>query len=121
MSAYLLILRRDQTKDLGLPEADLFQRFTQWIGSLHERGWLRAVERLKAAAEGMTVRSRRGAVVAEGPYDACAEAVIGFLLVDAPDPSAAREIADECPILVAGGSVEIREIEHFPKPQTVGE
>lgn len=76
---------------------------------------MRAVERLKPSAEGTTARSRQGTVVVEGPYEGSQEGVIGFYLVEAADQEAAHAIAKECPILLVGGSVEIRETEFFPK------
>jgi len=117
MEMYLLILRRDQAEELSLPEAEMFARFKAWTQSLHERGVLRAVERLKAAVEGTTVRARNGVIAAEGPYDGSRETVIGFFLVEVIDQAAARALAEDCPILLVGGSVEIRETEFFPKPE----
>jgi hypothetical protein len=93
----------------------MFTRFQQFTRSLHENGALRAVERLRPAAEGTTARSRNGTVVFEGPYDFAKEDVIGFYLVEVADREAAHAIARECPILLVGGSVEIRETEIFPK------
>jgi hypothetical protein len=115
MSSYLLILRRNQAEELGLPQEEMFARFKQFTQGLHEQGALRAVERLKPAAEGTTVRARNGATTLEGPYNGAKESVIGFFLVEAADAAAAHAMARECPILLAGGSVEIRETELFPK------
>jgi hypothetical protein len=85
------------------------------VQSLHERGVLRAVERLKPAAEGTTARARNGSITIEGPYDGSKESVIGYFLIEVADEAAAHAIAQECPILLVGGSVEIRETENFPK------
>lgn len=111
MGSYLLILRRNQTRELGLPMEEMFSRFKNFTISLHEKGALRAVERLKPAAQGSTMRAQGTG----GPYDGGEESVIGFYLVDAADHAAAQAIAGECPILLVGGSVEIRETEDFPK------
>src|ERR1700688_2840518 len=99
MRVYLLLLRRDQTDLLSLPHADMLTRFKEWAQSLHEKGVLRAVERLKASAEGTTVRRRDSMIADEGPYDGSKEAVIGFFLLEAADQAAAHAIARECPIL----------------------
>ena len=115
MSLYMLILRRDQSRELGLPQEEMFARFKHFTQSLHERGALRAVERLKPGAAGTTLRSHNGSVAIEGPYNGTPESVIGFFLVDADDEAAAQAIAKECPILLVGGSVEVRETEFFPK------
>jgi len=42
------------------------------------------------------------------------ESVIGFYLVEAADEAAAHSIARECPVVLIGGSVEVRETEFFP-------
>lgn len=116
MRSYLLILRRDQSAPLPLPEAEMFARFKGWTESLHHQGVLRAVERLKPSAEGTSLLSRNGQVVSDGPYQEAKEAVIGFYQLETPDHAAALALARDCPILLAGGSVEIREIEPFPRP-----
>jgi hypothetical protein len=115
MSSYLLILRRNQSEQLLLPQEEMFARFKQFTQNLHQRGTLQAVERLKPSTEGSTVRARNGSTTIEGPYDGSPESVIGFFLVEAADQAAAHAIAKECPILLVGGSVEIRETELFPK------
>lgn len=115
MSSYMLILRRNQAEPLGLPQEEMFTRFKQFTQSLHERGALRSVERLKPSAEGTTVRIHNGTATIEGPYDGSSESVIGFFLVEAADQASVHAIAKECPILLVGGSVEIRETEFFPK------
>jgi len=115
MSSYLLILRRNQAEELGLPQEEMFTRFKQFTQSLHEKGALRAVERLKPAVEGATLRTRNDSITIDGPYNGSPESVIGFFLVEAADQEEAHAIAKECPILLVGGSVEVRETEFFPK------
>jgi hypothetical protein len=115
MSSYLLILRRNQNEPLGLPQEEMFSRFKQFTQGLHQSGALLAVERLKPSAEGSTVRAHNGATAVDGPYNGSPESVIGFFLVEAADEAAAHAIAKDCPILLVGGSVEVRETEIFPK------
>jgi hypothetical protein len=113
MSSYLLILRRNQTQEMGLPMEEMFTRFKDFTVSLQQGGVLKAFERLKPGAEGTTVRTRSGSPEVEGPYDGSSESVIGFYLVEAADQAAAHAIAQDCPILLVGGSVEVRETEVF--------
>jgi hypothetical protein len=122
MSKYMLILRRDQSQELGRPQDEMFGRFRDFTVSLHQSGALKGFERLKAGAEGKTLRSRDGAIGVDGPYASNGsngtgeshESVIGFYVVEAEDEAAAHAIARECPILLIGGSVEVRETEFFP-------
>lgn len=123
MNKYMLILRRDQSQELGRPQEEMFGRFRDFTVSLHQSGALKGFERLKAGTEGKTLRSRDGAIAVEGPYAGSEssngaaesrESVIGFYLVEAADEAAAQAIARECPVLLIGGSVEVRETEFFP-------
>ena len=115
MPTYLLILRRNQSEELGHPQEEMFARFKQFTQGLHEKGALRAVERLKPAAEGITIRSHCGRIAVEGRYDGSQQDVIGYFLVEAADHDAVLEIAQDCPVLLVGGSVEVRETALFPK------
>lgn len=46
----------------------------------------------------------------EGPFKEDKHFLTGFLIIEAEDLEAAKKIAETNPILIAGGSVEIREI-----------
>jgi hypothetical protein len=115
MRAYLLILRRNQAEPLSVPQEEMFVRFKRFTESLHEKGVLRGVQRLKPSAEGTTAREHNGVVALEGPYDPSQDGVIGFYLIEVTDREAAHALAKDCPILPVGGSVEIRETEFLPK------
>ena len=113
MRMYLLILRRNQAEPLSVPQEEMFVRFQRFTESLEEKGALRSFERLKPSAEGTTVREHGGVIALEGLYDRAQDGVIGFYLIEVADQEAAHALAKECPILLAGGSVEIRETEVF--------
>lgn len=110
--AYLLILRRNQDRELSLSPDQMREQFVRWTLSLQRAGVLRAVERLKPAAGGTTLRLRDGELAMEGRYPSL-EDVIGYYLIDVAELKEARRFAEECPTLAAGGSVEIRETEPF--------
>lgn len=46
----------------------------------------------------------------EGPFMEVSHFLTGFLIIEAEDLQAAQKIAETNPILIAGGSIEIREI-----------
>jgi hypothetical protein len=116
MARYLFLLHPDEV-DLGaLPKAEkeaLFDRFVAWSESLKARGHLRGVESLMDAG-GSTVRKKRDAIVVDGPYAEMKEVVSGLFILEVPDAEAAHRLAAECPLVAAGGSVEVREIAPFP-------
>jgi len=105
---YLLILRRNQSQDLPLPYGEMTDRFMAWTRSLQQGGVLRDFQRLRPAAEAITLKPSS----ASAQY-AAAEDVIGYYLLAVESMEAARKFAADCPILAAGGSVEIRETESF--------
>jgi hypothetical protein len=113
---FLLLLRRNQADELAIPEEAMLERFAEWTRSLQSKGILRAVERLKGSSGGFTVRARADVINIEGPYTDAKEDVVGIYLIEVADHSNAQTIAKECPILLVGGSVEIRETDSFPKP-----
>jgi hypothetical protein len=49
-------------------------------------------------------------VVTDGPYLEIKEAIGGYTLIRAESLEEAAEISKGCPILLAGGNVEVREI-----------
>ena len=69
-----------------------------------------AVENLKQG--GRTLR-KRDALVVDGPYVETKEAVVGFYLVEADDYDAATKLAEGCPCVEYGGTVELRECDSF--------
>jgi hypothetical protein len=109
---YLLLLRRNQDNELVVPLPKMQERFIAWTRSLVASGGLKAFERLKPAAQAVTLK-RNGDDVEIGSRYAGAEDVIGYYLIDVGNLQEARELAAGCPILAVGGSVEIRETEPF--------
>ena len=47
-------------------------------------------------------------IVTEGPYSEVEKSIDGLIVVKASDYTEAKEIANECPVLELGGTVEIR-------------
>jgi hypothetical protein len=119
MPRFLLLFRDDDVNmdRLSPPEFEtMFQKFVTWAEKVHAEGRLAGVERLKPAAEARTVRRRSGSVVVDGPFVEGKEAVLGFFLVEAADRAEAERIAAAAPNIEIGGSVEVREVDWFPRP-----
>jgi hypothetical protein len=57
---------------------------------------------------GKTVRKRAGEVIVDGPYTEGKEGVVGLFIVRAADFDEAVAIAQTCPLVTIGGSVEVR-------------
>jgi hypothetical protein len=65
------------------------------------------VERL-GSDWGKTVRRRGGATVVDGPFTEGKEGIVGVFVVEARDMDEAVSIAQACPLVAIGGSVEVR-------------
>ena len=83
------------------------KRWMDWIGGI-------------AAQNKLTDRGNRlfptgkvlktGNVIADGPYTEIKEHIVGYSIVKTTSIEDAIELSKGCPILAAGGNVEVREI-----------
>jgi hypothetical protein len=83
----------------------IMKKWTDWIGVGFAKGWM--VDAGDALTpEGKVVHANK--VVTDGPFVEAKEIVGGFSIVSADSIAAAAELAKGCPVLLAGGSVEVR-------------
>jgi hypothetical protein len=61
--------------------------------------------------EGRVVNARK--VITDGPFVESKEIVGGFSIVQADSLDAAAQLAKGCPVLLTGGTVEVRPLEGF--------
>ncbi len=110
MNDFLFVFRNDPAVMPAMsPEAlqNSMQKWMDWIGGIAAQGKL--VDRgNRLANEGNVVRPSQ--VVTDGPYIETKESVGGFIMVRAESLDEATEMAKGCPILSAGGNVEVRPI-----------
>ena len=117
MGEYFLLFRDDGPEAAPLDDAALqalMGRFIAWAEEVSAAGKLKGVERLAGAGE--TLRQRDGAFVLDGPFAEAKETITGYFRVAADSMDEAAKIAQGCPMLALGGSVEIRETAPFPGP-----
>ena len=110
MSNYLFIYRRSRSlADEMTPEQrqQHMEKWKTWIGAGLQKGWL-----LDAGdgltQEGRVVNSKK--VITDGPFVESKEIVGGFSIVQAASIQAAAELAKGCPVLLSGGTVEVRQL-----------
>jgi hypothetical protein len=84
------------------------QKWFAWFKELDANGHLKDRGHPLERA-GMVVKGNRK-VVTDGPYAEAKDLVGGFSLIEAKDLEQAVEISKGCPILEAGGSVEVRPV-----------
>jgi hypothetical protein len=108
MAKFLLIYRHRVASDTNIAPEEMpkvYQRWQTWIGEGLQKGWL-LDKGNGLATEGLVVNAKK--VVTDGPFAEAKEFVGGYAIVQADTLAAAGELAKGCPILLQGGSVEVR-------------
>jgi hypothetical protein len=110
MKDFLFVFRIDnQSRPKGSPEEmqAVTKRWMDWIGGIAAQNKL--VDRgNRLEADGKVVRPKN--VTTDGPYMEIKETIGGYSIVKANDLAEAAKLAEGCPGLSLGGTVEVREI-----------
>ena len=113
MAKYLFVYRSGKdSRDTMTPEEmqQILQKWQAWIAEGLQSGWmLDPGDGLKR--EGRVVNAKQ--VVTDGPFVEAKDVVGGFSIVQANTLDAAAELAKGCPVLLRGGTVEVRPLEGF--------
>lgn len=115
MASYMFLLYSgpDDFADVSPAEIQkVIEKYNGWRDSLHEQGKLLGSQKLKDD-EGRVLRRKGGEAtrVLDGPYSETKEVIGGYFAVTAEDYDAAVAIAESCPHLDYGGTIEIRAID----------
>lgn len=117
---YLLLCCFDEEAWEGLPEGHrdrIMARYQTLERELMESGRYLGGAKLGSRASATTVRLRNGRpAVTDGPFAETKETIGGYHLVECRDLDEARAIALRFPTLAAGGTVEVRPVEHWIGP-----
>ena len=114
MAQYMLLLYNDPanytkfTSEQGQKVMEKYFAFGQRL-----RGRNMWISSHKLADEpGRVLRTSGGrTTTTDGPYSETKEWLGGYYLIEASNYQAASEIAQECPILEHGGTIEVREVD----------
>jgi hypothetical protein len=79
----------------------VLQRYTDWSRKMGQEGKLKGGEKL-AFEPGKRLRKEGSRIAVDGPFAETKEMVSGLFFIEAPDYSAAVEIAKTCPHLDYG-------------------
>jgi hypothetical protein len=113
MTKFLFVYRSvKDSRETMTPEEmqHILQKWRNWIAEGCQKGWmLDPGDALKG--EGRVVHARK--VVTDGPFVESKEVVGGFSIVQADTIEGAAELAKGCPVLLRGGTVEVRPLEGF--------
>lgn len=108
MAEFMLLFRNDKNglQEPSDPMPEIGQLWWAWMQKLQSVNKLVSTgNRLSRA--GRVIRTND--MVIDGPYSEVKEYLAGYMTILADDFSEAISIANECPILVMGGCVEIRQ------------
>ncbi len=109
---FVFLFRSDEAgyrTAMGTPERAQrsLQAGLSWIRELETTGHLKdpgqPLERT-----GKVVRKDK--TVTDGPYAEAKDLVLGFIVIEANDLTQAAELAERCPMVLGGGSVEVRPV-----------
>ena len=111
MSEFTFLFRGRKTS--GSPEEmqQHFEKWAAWFKELAAKDHLRD-PRHPLEATGKVVSGKQK-IVNDGPYAEAKDVVGGYIVVEADDLANAAELSMGCPILEAGGSVEIRPVQRL--------
>lgn len=110
MKEFLLVFRADYKAMPQLSPEEMqasTQKWMNWVAGIAAQGNL-ADRGNRLVPEGKVISGN--GVVSDGPYTEIKEAILGYTMVKAESLDQATALADGCPILSAGGTVEVREI-----------
>jgi len=117
-----ILLFRGTEWDKGLSPEEIqkvMSQFMGWFERLGQEGKLRAGQPL--VRQGKIVSGKKGRTVADGPFAESKEAIGGYFLLQVADLDEAVEIAQQCPILEYGSTVEVRPVaEQCPTMESIG-
>jgi hypothetical protein len=101
---YVLLIHDTGTELPAAQEAALVREYGEWAAGLRRRG---------VAINGEKLEESRTVLASGGRRDergSSRGALAGYFLLDAADPAAALAVAESCPHLRHGGTVELRRI-----------
>ncbi|MGZ3845039.1 MAG: YciI family protein [Flavisolibacter sp.] len=111
MKEFALVFRNSMNGD-GKPSPEQMQQmmtnWMNWMGSIAAQNKLADKGNRLSMSEAKTVKP--GGVVTDGPYTEIKEFINGYIVVRTQTIEEAIEIANQCPILSSGGSVEVRKL-----------
>lgn len=88
--------------------------FYSWVEDLSQRRILKGAQPL--VEEGKIVSGSKGRHVTDGVFAESKESIAGYFLLAVPDETEAIRIAQACPILEHGATIEVRPVADMCRP-----
>ena len=109
MSQFTFLYRGRDTSASPEQMQKTMQKWQAWFKELGAKGHLKDIGH-PLEHTGRVVRGKQHTVT-DGPFAEAKDIVGGFTIIEARDLDQAAELSKGCPILEAGGSVEVRPIQ----------
>ena len=109
MSEFTYLFRGRDTTASPEQMQKTMEKWVAWFKDLGAKGHLKEPGH-PLEHTGKVVKGKQK-IVNDGPYAEAKDVIGGYIVVEAKDLSHAVEISKGCPILEAGGSVEVRPIQ----------
>lgn len=109
MSDFTLLFRGRDTTASPEEMHKTMDRWLAWFAELGAKGYIKDPGH-PLGPEGKVITGKKK-TVSDGPFAEAKDVVGGYILIQAKDLDEAAEISKGCPILEAGGSVEVRPIQ----------
>jgi hypothetical protein len=111
---FMLVLRSTPKESAATSSDEVMKRvkeYSNWASAMREKGLMVGGEKLKDEARVLTVTYGRLSVIEnQSPSE---NPIAGYFLIHAQDFRQATAIAQDCPHLRYGGTIEVRQIERF--------
>jgi hypothetical protein len=109
MSEFTYLFRGRDTTASPEQMQKTMEKWVAWFKDLGAKGHLKEPGH-PLEHTGKVVKGKQK-IVNDGPYAEAKDVIGGYIVIEAKDLSHAVEISKGCPILEAGGSVEVRPIQ----------
>ena len=113
MTEFSLLFRGRQKFDSAERARQNAEKWQAWFAELGARGHFKDPSRRTPLESSGKVVGGSERMVNDGPYAEARDVVSGYAMIEATDITEATELSKECPILDAGGSVEVRKVQKF--------
>lgn len=113
MPEFVFLIRggAENAQDFSLQELQVHvNKYFAWIEDLTQAGHFKEGQPLAPQGKVVSRPAKQKAIIKDGPFAESKEAIQGFFLIQANDLAQAVELAQGCPVLDLGGSVEVRPI-----------
>ncbi len=112
MSEFIMLYRRSpevSRETMGSPEKaqQTMKKWRAWFKDMTDKGQLKSIGQPLEDA-GKVIGKKKS--VTDGPYAETKDVIGGYSVIEARDLDEAAKIASGCPVIEAGGLVEVRPV-----------